>query len=96
MWMLGNWRVSAYGKGIHVQMFHKHCAEQFSGAGFGPRATSVQPLIKRKGNSVMEFWISITGGLRGPGAAGSEEMRDVRAFYSQSSFALSSSIYLTL
>ena len=44
----------------------------------------------------MEFLASITGGLRGPGAAGSEEMRDVRAYYSQSSFAISSSIYLTL
>ena len=89
--------MSAYRKAFTCKCFiNTVLNKQFSGAGFGPRATSVQPLLKIKGNSVMEFWASITGGLRGQGAAGSEEMRDVRAYYSQSSFAISASIYLTL
>ena len=70
MWVLGNWRVSAYRKAFTCKCFiNTVLNKQFSGAGFGPKATSVQPLIKRKGNSDGIFGIDHrrfkrTGGSR--------------------------------
>ena len=63
--------MSAYRKAFTCKCFiNTVLNKQFSGAGFEPRATSVQPLLKIKGNSVMEFWASITGGLGGHGQQG--------------------------
>lgn len=71
-------------KGIHVQMFHKQCAEQtkiFWGW-IWARSHYYAASEKREGKLVLEFQASITD-LRGLGTASSEEVREVGAHHSR-------------
>lgn len=66
-------------KGIHVQMFHQHCAEQtkiFWGLDLGQESRVCSP--GEKTGIIADGILGTSTGLRGLGAAASEEVREVR------------------